>query len=392
MTRVGTAAQAQLLQYYLLDRQSTLTQTQNQVSSGYKATSFKGLARETPTLLSTKSLQAEIKRYHAEDTVLKQRLVQYDLTVGAFRSGVEALKQEVTGTIGRRNAGTLMQQVNGVFNQGLALLNSQIDGKYIFGGVRDDNTPLSFTNLQQLLALPTAASGFINSDIAHSQVIDQGFSLTYGILADTFGADFFESLRDIARINQGPLDSAGGTIEVNGGLSVGVTSLNLDSTSAILTGEVRAGDTITFAGDTTHTIYTVTATTLAAGNAITLSFSPPIQEAVLDNTAVSFGENFGTSLSLQQQKFLEGKLNEFSNALATIDNVQAQNGIRQRQLGDVLNRLEDRKIVLETLQSDLTDVDMTEAITRLNQDQTALQASLQVTAQVGRLSLLDYLR
>ena len=41
--------------------------------------------------------------------------------------------------------------------------------------------------------------------------------------------------------------------------------------------------------------------------------------------------------------------------------------------------------------SDLEDVDMGEAISRLNQNQVALQAALQVTSQLNKISLLNYL-
>jgi flagellar hook-associated protein 3 FlgL len=41
--------------------------------------------------------------------------------------------------------------------------------------------------------------------------------------------------------------------------------------------------------------------------------------------------------------------------------------------------------------SDLESVDMGEAITRLNQNQVALQAALQVASQLNRLSLLNFL-
>ncbi len=41
--------------------------------------------------------------------------------------------------------------------------------------------------------------------------------------------------------------------------------------------------------------------------------------------------------------------------------------------------------------SDIEDVDMAQAITKLNSNQTALQAALQVTSQLGKLTLLNYL-
>jgi len=41
--------------------------------------------------------------------------------------------------------------------------------------------------------------------------------------------------------------------------------------------------------------------------------------------------------------------------------------------------------------SDIQNVDMATASTNLSENQTALQAALEVTAQMGQLSLLNYL-
>ncbi len=66
--------------------------------------------------------------------------------------------------------------------------------------------------------------------------------------------------------------------------------------------------------------------------------------------------------------------------------------------GDVYNRLKEAITTQQSLStmykgfvSNIEDVDMSKAITNLNQDQVALQAALQVSAKLGQLSLLNYL-
>ena len=55
------------------------------------------------------------------------------------------------------------------------------------------------------------------------------------------------------------------------------------------------------------------------------------------------------------------------------------------------NRLDEQSLALETMLSELEDVDYNEAITRFTLLQTALQANMQTTGQVLNLSLLDFL-
>jgi len=71
--------------------------------------------------------------------------------------------------------------------------------------------------------------------------------------------------------------------------------------------------------------------------------------------------------------------------------VRGQTGARVQELESRQNRLEDENLATKSLLSNLEEVDMTEAISRFQTLQTALQASMQTTAKVMNLSLLDFL-
>lgn len=69
------------------------------------------------------------------------------------------------------------------------------------------------------------------------------------------------------------------------------------------------------------------------------------------------------------------------------------------KLGDWLNRsdntevmFEDRMVAYEKENSELTDVDMLQAVTDYKMNETAYQAALQSYAQVQKMSMFDYLR
>lgn len=54
-------------------------------------------------------------------------------------------------------------------------------------------------------------------------------------------------------------------------------------------------------------------------------------------------------------------------------------------------RQEEDRAFLKGFIAEIEEVDITEAITKLNQDQTALEASLNVAARLSRVSLLDFI-
>lgn len=70
----------------------------------------------------------------------------------------------------------------------------------------------------------------------------------------------------------------------------------------------------------------------------------------------------------------------------------AQNGALQSRLESSLLSTKDENLALEEEISNRTDVDLPEAIVRLNQQQTNFQAALQSASSIMNLSLLNFLR
>jgi len=71
--------------------------------------------------------------------------------------------------------------------------------------------------------------------------------------------------------------------------------------------------------------------------------------------------------------------------------IRGETGARVQGLESRQGRIEDQDVETKKLLSELADVDLTEAIARFQTLQTALQASLQTSASVMNLSLLDFL-
>lgn len=125
-----------------------------------------------------------------------------------------------------------------------------------------------------------------------------------------------------------------------------------------------------------------------------------------------FGYYYTDGTATLQERGLIGTLSRLSTELALAnpdkENIRAElasldTGLAtllsaQSTLGGILSRLDitekvhqDTKINLTDIKSGVEDVDMAKAISDLNYQQTALQASLQVSANVIQPSLLNYL-
>jgi len=113
-------------------------------------------------------------------------------------------------------------------------------------------------------------------------------------------------------------------------------------------------------------------------------------------TIQQFEETVGSGpfmgdLTPAQRTFLEGQLAGLSSLHKDVVNNAARNGAVQKRLENVAADLTNRSDTLEGMIGDITNVDMAEAVSRLEMAQFAVQASAQVFVTLRNSSLLNYL-
>ena len=88
---------------------------------------------------------------------------------------------------------------------------------------------------------------------------------------------------------------------------------------------------------------------------------------------------------------LENSLGLVHDSLSKIADYQAELGIRQSQMERIDQGHIDAGIYLESRISEIEDVDITEAISRLAEDQVILESAMATLARMNQLNLIDYL-
>ena len=88
---------------------------------------------------------------------------------------------------------------------------------------------------------------------------------------------------------------------------------------------------------------------------------------------------------------LTAMLSKFDTAFNTFNEATAVNGVQQNRVTSVQSSLEDRQTAVTGVLAGLTDVDMAEALSRLQLSQVAMQASAQAFATLQGSSLLNAL-
>jgi len=92
-----------------------------------------------------------------------------------------------------------------------------------------------------------------------------------------------------------------------------------------------------------------------------------------------------------QRTFLQGKIATMETAIDSVRQVQVSNGLAFERLEVVEEQHADSLVFLEVFIADMEDVDIAEAITRLNNDKVALEASYQAVGSLSQLTLLRFL-
>jgi flagellar hook-associated protein 3 FlgL len=99
---------------------------------------------------------------------------------------------------------------------------------------------------------------------------------------------------------------------------------------------------------------------------------------------------FAQSLTEDQRDFLVNEVNRLNAIIDDIDAVRSSNGVSMRTLEDTQARLERDKFFMIKFTADIEDADLGVAISRLAQDEVALEASFHMLAQLSRLTLMDF--
>jgi flagellar hook-associated protein 3 FlgL len=212
MTRIGTFVQQQAILAQYQRTNARINQDQAEISTGKVAQHYKDLSSQVGTLLSAKRLDARTAEYMQNNKGLATTLSIQDTSLNQVASSTQNLRQSILEADSLGSGGTLMQQVQGAFAQVLSVLNTQVNGAYIFGGTRTDQPPVTAQNLGDLQAVPSVTQVFKNNTQAVNVDIDNGESIQTNFFADQVGQSVMDSLKQIADFNAGPNGPFGTTL------------------------------------------------------------------------------------------------------------------------------------------------------------------------------------
>jgi len=210
--RVSTSSTAQnLINEYGRISERTV-KLQNQISTGKVGDTLSDVKDKASVLVAAKQRSADTEAYMATSKEVLNRLDIQDTHLQELVDIGGKLRSAITDAVSTGHAPAMMQDVRSLYSQAAAILNTRVDGKYIYGGSRTDVAPVSATDLNALVAAPSVASVFNNTDFQQTQRVDENESVTVGMTASQIGTDLFQMFKDVGTFDAGANGPFGATL------------------------------------------------------------------------------------------------------------------------------------------------------------------------------------
>lgn len=392
----------------MMNQQSSLAATQNQVSTGKRI----NVASDDPAgagrVISLNHILAANTQYTANIDAASTRLDTAQSTLNAvndlYNSARDLTLQALNGSLADSDRQAIATQLTQMRDQLLQMANTtDATGQALFAGTSSNTVPflknadgsVSYAgndgqpraSIGAGLTVPTGESGsaiFMDVAAGNGRFVASAAAGNTGTLVvgenavsapTTFAAGIaasggytitFDGAGNWSALDGGGnplLDSGGnpvtGTYAAGGSISFNGLTLSLD-------GEPQAGDSVSIQSGATQDVFT--------------TFNNMI-------TALQGGGS-----SAQMTNTLNRQLEALDSAQAEVTRAEVDIGGRTNALAAQRAAYQDLGVTYKSTLSDTRDVDVYQAISSLSIQSTALQASQQVFAQVKSMSLFNYIK
>jgi flagellar hook-associated protein 3 FlgL len=182
--------------------QRELVEAARQSSAQTRASDLKGYGREAQTLVSAERLAARLTGFQETTRELTTRLQIQDVALGRTAEAVNKLKDELFQNIGLESGEGIRAQLEEAFAVIKDTMNTNLGGRYLFGGVMNDRPPVTADSLSDLAANPLTDA---IEQGAQSQVmrVEESRVVSAGLVADDVISNAMAAIKRLAEMDEG---------------------------------------------------------------------------------------------------------------------------------------------------------------------------------------------
>ncbi len=378
--------------------EASLSQTQNQVSSGLSFTTPSQNPIAAGAVNNYDQALAQSKQYTANGNSAQTGLQTEDTALSQLQSQLQTLRslalEANSGTQTGEDLTAIAQQATQIQNSLLSLANTQDgNGQYIFSGFATQTQPFSLTatgasyagdqgqNQIQIAPGQTIASGD-NGDVVFNQIKTGNGTFTVTANAGNTGSVVLGATTVVGSAgysgtysinftapNAYQVVNSAGTVVTSGAYTSGQT-LSFGGAQVTLTGQPATGDSLSVAPSGNQSLFTTVQNLIQA---IQTGASSPAALPALNNSVAA-------------------ALNNIDQAISQTSTVQASVGGRLNTITTQQSVATSQQTQLQQSISSLQSLDYASAITSLDSQNTTLSAAMQAYTLTQGLSLFKYIQ
>jgi len=413
--RLSTSLAQQLGINTILLQQTTLNQTQQQISLGKRILSPSDDPAGAVQLLDLSESLSRLKQFQGNLDYARNRLSLSEGTLNGVTNNLQRVRELAVQGFNSTNTATDKQSISLEIFQRLEELvasanTKDANGDYLYAGFKAQTEPFSgsaatgsfsYNGDQGVRYLKIGENRTITDGNAGAEVFfdlqdkdgnaESMFATLYGLATD-LSNDRPATEEATFTLANNPADNS--TLIING------VTYEFDGNASGAT--VGGATVVTIGGSTAATITALkiavdgatvptgksAVTTSASSNQLTITASTEGEGQLdaLTGTSIT-ANNTATTVSTP----LYDHLDQLDTALGRILDVRAQLGARLNALDSQDEINQDIELSIQTTKSQIEDLDMAEAISRFNLQIVALQAAQQAFVRVQGLSLFNQL-
>jgi flagellar hook-associated protein 3 FlgL len=204
MNRVSTAGNYATVLANLMSAQNSQIYYGNQVATQKKGTDLKSYSTTADTLTAMHTVQARLKTYQEQNSVIADRLSSQDTALNQVTDAAGAIRQAMLDALATGHADTMMQDIQAQMSIAVEGMNARYNGKYLFAGGQVDTKPLDVQSMNDLAGSVDVTTLFKNDDYKTQNKLDDSTTVTTGVLANDVGTPMMQALQDLQNSPLGP--------------------------------------------------------------------------------------------------------------------------------------------------------------------------------------------
>jgi flagellar hook-associated protein 3 FlgL len=209
LTRIATSALNDQMLAGTLRTQARMAQLQTQEGSGAKSSDFGGLGASARRLLDLQVSVTRSQSYVDAATTADSRAQVMYSACGSVTDLLTQMRSLLTGASdsATTDSSSVTVSAQEMLQELSSLLNTQYDGRYVFGGANTTTAPVDISALPAATSSTTADTSYYRGDheIASVRVSDEQ-TISYGTTADN--ASFEQAIRAFNMVaSASPLDT-----------------------------------------------------------------------------------------------------------------------------------------------------------------------------------------